>query len=96
MTGGHHNVDGGRAPENIGALDGDVLAAAQAAAQAQHRPFKHVVNDLLRVGLAQTGKPAARRKFKVRPLPIGPMRPDLNENWRPDEILDRVEGPNRS
>ena len=57
------------------------------------RPFKQVVNEMLR--LAFSLKPQMRRAeaFKVRPRPFGPPAGRTFDNI--EELLDDIEGPAR-
>jgi hypothetical protein len=71
-------------------LDPDVSSKARAVAARQRRPFKHVVNSALRVGLEALAKPAPVRPYKTKPRPMG-----LREGFSYDniaELLARAEG----
>lgn len=73
-------------------LDDDVAARLQAEARKSGRPFKVVVNEYLRAGLAQrqTAKKAA--PFKVEPFDLGGPRSGRSY----DDIgalLEEAEGP---
>jgi hypothetical protein len=72
-------------------LDDDVAARLQAAVKQQRRPFKAVVNDLLRGGLDVMGRPApARKRFRTAGFNLGPSLVGSLDNI--EEVLSRVEG----
>ncbi len=75
-------------------LDPDVSAKARRAAARQGRPFKHVVNSALRLGLDEMLKPAPARPYRTKPRPLG-----LREGFSYDniaELLARAEGEDHS
>lgn len=70
-------------------LDDDVAVKLKAAAK--DRPFKTVVNDVLRAGLAALEKKAPpRRPFRTRGFNLGPSLVGSLDNV--EEVLSRVEG----
>jgi len=78
-------------PRTTLTLEEDVAARVQSEARKSGRPFKTVVNDLLRFALNARRGSAARVPFKVRPRDLG-LRPGLEY----DDIgglLEQVEGP---
>lgn len=48
-------------------LDPDVVRLVEDEIHRMRRPFKHVVNDALRRGLAPRAQPPAGRRYRVRP-----------------------------
>jgi predicted transcriptional regulator len=52
-------------------LDDDVAARLQAEARRTRRPFKAVVNERLRMALAQSAAVQKRKPFKVEPRAMG-------------------------
>lgn len=74
-------------------IDDDVaFRLKQVQASDPQKPFKEIVNDLLRHGL--NSKPAKpKKKFKVKAFKIG-LRKDLNFD-NIEEVLDILEGPDR-
>ena len=70
-------------------LDDDVAAKLKAAAK--RRPFKIVVNEALRAGLAALEKRApARKPYRTRGFNLGPSLIGSLDNV--EEVLSRVEG----
>jgi len=73
-------------------LDEDVAARLKAEARRKGQPFKEVVNDTLRRGLA-TDKPGrACALFRVKPRDLGSLRPGISLD-NVAELLDQIEGP---
>ena len=58
-------------------IDEDVAEKAKMAARTLGRPFKQVVNEALRIGLAQVAQPAKVKPYRTRPHPMG-LRPGLS------------------
>ena len=52
-------------------LDDDVAARLQAEARRTGRPFKTVLNELLRMALAQGAAVQKRKQFRVQPRAMG-------------------------
>jgi hypothetical protein len=72
-------------------LDDDVCVKVKDEARRSGRPFKQIVNDLLRLALTLRRDPARARPFKVRPQPLG-LRPGL-EYDNIGDLLEQFEGP---
>jgi hypothetical protein len=73
-------------------LDDDVAAKLRAEARRAGRPFRDIVNDALRRGLAaRTGQPG-REPFKIEPRDLGNVRPGLSLDNVAD-LIEQVEGP---
>lgn len=75
-------------------LDPDVSAKARAVAARQRRPFKHIVNAALRVGLDALAQPAPAKPYRTKPRPMG-----LREGFSYDniaELLSQAEGEDHS
>jgi len=75
-------------------LDDDIAARLQAESRKTGRPFKVVVNDYLRTGLAQRRAVKAIERFRVEPISMGTPRPGSSY----DDIgalLEEIEGPGR-
>ena len=73
-------------------LDDDVAARLQAEARRSGRPFKVVVNEYLRAGLAQRRAARKAARFTVEPFDLG--GPESGRSY--DDIgalLEEVEGP---
>jgi len=73
-------------------LDDDVAAKLQSEARRSGRPFREVVNDALRRGLAARRTSASRVPFKVVARDLGKLRPGLSLD-NVAELLEQVEGP---
>jgi hypothetical protein len=69
-------------------LDADLAHALKEKARKQRRPFKGVVNDTLRAGLA-AGQPVARR-YRLKPVAAGGVVPgiDIDKALRLAEALE--------
>jgi len=75
-------------------LDPDVAAKAKKGAAKLRQPFKKVVNDALRIGLAAVLAPPPARPYRTKPRPLG-----LREGFSYDnisELLARAEGEDHS
>jgi hypothetical protein len=70
-------------------LDDDVAAKLKAAVRRSGKPFRDVVNDTLRRGLAAPR--AARAPFRIHPRSLGGIRPGLTIDSIGD-LLERSEG----
>jgi hypothetical protein len=73
-------------------LDDDVAAKLRATARRSGAPFREVVNETLRRGLASAPGPRSRVPFTVKARDLGPLKPGV----RLDNIgalLEQVEGP---
>lgn len=73
-------------------LDDDVAAKLRAECRRQDRPFREVVNETLRRGLAQPRSRAERRGFTIAPRDLGDLRPGLTLDNVAD-LVEHVEGP---
>jgi hypothetical protein len=70
-------------------LDDDVAVKLKAAAK--DRPFRAVVNDALRLGLAALEKRVSpRRRYRTRGFDLGPSLVGSLDNV--EEVLSRAEG----
>ncbi len=58
-----------------------------------NKPFKEVVNEVIRRGLSSNGAPKAKKRFRVRSFDLG-LREGLSYD-NIEELLDIVEGPLR-
>jgi hypothetical protein len=58
-------------------LEPDVARALRRLAHEGRRPFKTVVNDTLRAGLARQRQPR-RRRYRLKPQSLGGVRPGFN------------------
>lgn len=73
-------------------LDEDVAAKLKAQVRKTGKPFKEVVNEMLRNGLLTSAKRNAdARPVKFNNRPLG-VRPGLNYDSF-SELLEQVEGP---
>ena len=73
-------------------LDEDVAAKLKAESRRAGRPFRAIVNETLRRGLASQPSAARRRAFKVAARDLGGLKPGLAlDNIA--ELLERIEGP---
>ena len=75
-------------------LDEDVAERLKSEASRTRRPFKEVVNETLRRGLATRRLTKPRQAFRVVTRDMGSLRPGLDLD-NVEELLDRVEGPRR-
>jgi hypothetical protein len=73
-------------------LADDVAAKLKAEARRDGRPFKDVVNDALRRGLASRRPPAATSAFTVNARDLGDLRPGISLD-NVAELIERIEGP---
>jgi hypothetical protein len=71
-------------------LEDDVVARLRDASRRTGKPFKAVVNDAIRTGLAAE-RSGAKPPFRIEPRPMG-LRPgmDLDDI---SGLLERLEGP---
>jgi hypothetical protein len=72
-------------------LDDDVAARLQAEARRSGRPFRTVVNEHLRVALAQRKAITALPPFRVEPRSMGGPLPGLSYD-NVGALLDEAEG----
>ena len=73
-------------------LEKDVFTRLQAEVRRTGRPFKDVVNECLRAGLAQRQTRLVTGRFEVRPRDFGGLRPGLSLD-NVAELLEQVDGP---
>ena len=74
-------------------IDDDVAVKLKAAAK--HRPFKTVLNEVLRAGFTALEKRAPpRRPYRTRGFNLGPSLVGSLDNV--EEVLARVEGDDHS
>jgi hypothetical protein len=69
----------------------DVAAGIQREIRRTGRPFKIVVNELLRTALYLKRAPRSAPKFRIKARPLG-VRPGLDYD-RISQLLEDVEGP---
>lgn len=72
-------------------LDDDVAAKLKAEARRAGRPFRDIVNETLRRGLASRQAAGSRKPFKVRARDLG-LKPGVSLD-NVAELLEQVEGP---
>ncbi len=72
-------------------LDDDVAAKLKAQARRAGRPFREIVNETLRRGLASRRIVAPRQVFKITPRDLGDLRPGLSLD-NVAELIEQVEG----
>jgi hypothetical protein len=72
-------------------LDDDVAAKLKAESRRSGRPFRDVVNETLRRGLANRRVTASRQAFKVTARDLGRLRPGLSLD-NVAELIEQVEG----
>ena len=73
-------------------LDEDIGAKLKAEARRAGRPFRAIVNETLRRGLASRQVAAPQEAFEVRTRDLGDLKPGLSFDnvW---ELVEQVEGP---
>ena len=72
-------------------LDEDVAAKLKTEAQRAGRPFREIVNDMLRRGLENRRVTAQQQAFTVRARDLGNIKPGLSlDNIA--ELIEHVEG----
>ncbi len=72
-------------------LDDDVAAKLKAESRHAGRPFRVVVNETLRRGLAQRRVAGARQAFTVTARDLGHLKPGLSLD-NVAELIEQVEG----
>jgi hypothetical protein len=72
-------------------LEEDVVARLQAEMRRSGRPFKEIVNELLRAGLAQRRAVKAMEPFKVEPVSMGTALPGRSYD-NIGGLLEEIEG----
>jgi len=73
-------------------LDDDVASKLRAEARRSGRPFREVVNDMIRRGLMSRQRKSPAGPFRVTARDLGGLRPGYNIDNIGD-LLERVEGP---
>lgn len=73
-------------------LDDDVAAKIRAETRRSGKPFKQVVNELLRLALSTSNRKARTSRFEVEARDLGRLRPGLSLD-NVDELLEHAEGP---
>jgi hypothetical protein len=73
-------------------LDDDVAARLKAEARRTGKPFKEVVNESLRAGLARTRARPTRAHFSIKPRDLGRERPGISLD-NIGAVLEQIEGP---
>ncbi len=73
-------------------LDEDIAARLQAESRKTGRPFKTVVNEYLRAGLAQRRAAKTAGPFRVHPLDLGGPLPGRSYG-NIAALLEEVDGP---
>ena len=73
-------------------LDEDVAAKLKAESRRAGRPFREIVNETLRRGLASRRVTSQRQVFKITTRDLGNLRPGLSlDNIA--ELIDQIAGP---
>jgi hypothetical protein len=72
-------------------LDDDVAAKLKAESRRAGRPFKEIVNETLRSGLANRRAVAPRQTFKITARDLGDLRPGLSLD-NVAELIEQAEG----
>jgi hypothetical protein len=72
-------------------LDDDVAAKLKAETRRTGQPFRDVVNETLRHGLAARRASVARQAFKVSARDLGNLRPGLSLD-NVAELVEQLEG----
>jgi hypothetical protein len=73
-------------------LDDDVAANLKAESRRAGRPFREIVNETLRHGLASRRATAQRRTFKVMVRDLGNLNTGLSLD-NVAELIEQAEGP---
>ena len=73
-------------------LDDDVAAKLKAESRRAGRPFREIVNETLRRGLASRRTTAERPAFKVIARNLGDLKPGLSLD-NVAELIEQLEGP---
>jgi len=72
-------------------LDDDVAAKLQEQVRKSGKSFKEVVNQFLRTGLNTPDLPRTRKRFVVKPRPLG-LPPGLSYD-NIEDLIEQLEGP---
>jgi hypothetical protein len=73
-------------------LDDDVAAKLKAESRRTGRPFRDIVNETLRSGLASRRVTASRRAFRITARDLGHLTPGLSLD-NVAGLIEQVEGP---
>lgn len=73
-------------------LDSDIAVKLKAEARRSGRPFREIVNEMLRRGLAQRRAASRPEPFRVVARDLGQLRPGLSLDSVAD-LIEQVEGP---
>jgi len=73
-------------------LDEDIAARLQSEARRTGQPFKTLVNELLRSGLAQRRSASGIERFQVETHDFGGLRPGVSLDSI-GALLEHLEGP---
>lgn len=73
-------------------LDDDVSAKLKSEARRTGRPFRNIVNEMLRRGLAERRTHGPRAPFRVKARDLGDLRPGLALD-NVAELVEQIEGP---
>lgn len=73
-------------------LDDDVAAKLKAEARRTGLPFRDVVNDMIRRGLAGRRVTGRRQAFKIAPRDLGDLKPGISLD-NVAEMIEQIEGP---
>ena len=73
-------------------LDDDVATKLKAESRRVGRPFREVVNDTLRRGLATKRVTGQRPPFKIKARDLGDLKPGLSLD-NVAELIEQIEGP---
>jgi hypothetical protein len=71
-------------------LDPDVAAKARKGASLLRKPFRDVINEALRIGLATVLAPPPAKTYRTKPRPLGLRQGFSYDNIA--ELLARAEG----
>jgi len=72
-------------------LDNDVAAKLKAESRRAGRPFREIVNETLRRGLASRRVTAQRQAFRIEVRDLGNLKPGLSLD-NVGELVEQVEG----
>jgi len=73
-------------------LDDDVAAKLKAESRRTGRPFREIVNETLRRGLASRRATARRHAFTIMARDLGDLKPGLSLD-NVAELIEQMEGP---
>jgi hypothetical protein len=73
-------------------LDDDVASKLKAASRRAGRPFREIVNETLRRGLASWPATSRRQPFTITVRDLGELKPGISLD-NVAELIEQVEGP---